>query len=94
MNALLNYCELNITKADARSGSHQGQCDADVAALLKKPYIRRQLDKIPDATIARELLETGGWSVEELQDRAANEARLIWLACGNIVDNIHERAKR
>jgi len=30
-------------------------------------------------------------TAEQLQDRAANESRLLWIACGNIIEEINQR---
>jgi hypothetical protein len=38
--------ELKMTLDQARSASHQGQCDSDVRDLSKVPAIARQLAKI------------------------------------------------
>lgn len=86
MYATFNRFEIQMTLAQAESASHPGPCDADVAQLLTLPAIKRQLKKIDDATLQAELKEYGAWDDEELQDRAANESRIIWLAAGNITD--------
>jgi hypothetical protein len=78
--------ELKMTMAQARSASHQGQCDADVEELSKVPAIARQLAKIDPATLAGELEEYGAWDAEELTDHEQNLQRLLWLAAGDIVD--------
>ena len=77
---------LQITKAQASIGHHQGQCDSDVMALSKVPVIARQLRKIDPAPLAAELRGYGAWSAEELQDHAQNLQRVLWIACGDIVD--------
>lgn len=79
--------ELNITRREAESGSHMGQCDADVLALSKLPKIARQLRKIDPALLVAELREYGAWDDEELADHAQNLQRLLWIACGDIVEN-------
>lgn len=76
--------ELQITKAEARSASHQGQCDTSVLALSKKPRIKKQLDKIDQTVLATELNEYGAWSETELADHTQNLQRLLWIACGDI----------
>lgn len=81
--------ELSITKAQARSAAHQGQCDADVRALSQVPAIRRQLAKLDPADVRAELENYGAWDDEELADHDANIQRLLWLACGDIVDEAH-----
>jgi len=91
MKATFNYgITLIITKDQARQGSHQGQCDADIKDLLTVPAIRRQLDKIPAEDIRRELANCGAWDSEELQDVEANRARLLWIACGDIVERLYK----
>lgn len=86
MYATFNRFEIKMTKAQAESASHPGQCDSDVAALLQLPEIKRQLAKIPDATLTEELKEYGAWDDGELQDRADNESRIIWLAACDITE--------
>lgn len=78
--------ELNITKAQASMGHHQGQCDADVKALSEVPAVRRQLAKIDPATLAAELKEYGAWDDSELADHDQNIQRILWIACGDIVE--------
>jgi hypothetical protein len=76
--------ELNITKAQAASCSHQGPCDADVFALSQEPGIRRQLRKFDKLTLVDELREYGAWDSQELDDHDQNLQRVLWLACGDI----------
>jgi len=80
---------IQMTLSEANSAAHQGDCEADVIELLRLPKIRRQLKKIPDADLQAELSEYGAWDDEELQDREANEERIIWIAAGNIVEEHH-----
>lgn len=94
MIAYFEYLTLNITKKQALQGSHQGPCDDDIAELLQADNIRRQLNKIPPADIAKELKQFGAWDETELQDHEQNRARLLWIACGNIRDEINERARK
>ncbi len=82
----LGRIELQITRAQAHTGHHQGQCDADIAELRRVPAIRRQLDKLPPPLVAECLSEYGAWDDEELSDHDANLSRLLWIACGDIVE--------
>jgi hypothetical protein len=91
MYATFERFEIKMTLAQAEGASHQGQCDDDVAALLTEPSIKRQLAKIPAASIAAELAEYGAWDDEELSDVAANQERIVWIAAGNIVEEQHEK---
>ena len=56
--------ELQMTLEQARSASHQGQCDEDVRELSKVPAIARQLAKIDADTLRAELREYGAWDTE------------------------------
>lgn len=76
--------ELNITKAQARDGSHAGDCTASVFALSQESKIRRQLAKLDPVEVANELREYGAWDDEELADHPANLQRLLWIACGDV----------
>jgi len=84
--------ELAITLDDAKACSHSGRCDDDVAALLAVPYITEQLARISSDTLANELREYGAWDEVELADRQQNLARLLWCACGDIVENERDAA--
>lgn len=83
--------ELALTLEDARSGYHSGQCDADIEALQAVPYIAEQLAPI-DPRIAREVAtESGrndyGHGGRDNNDHAANLAFILWMACGDIIEN-------
>jgi hypothetical protein len=83
--------ELNITRNIAEMCSHSGSCDNDVNAAMEIPSIRRQLNKIDPVVLANELREYGAWDDEELKDHSANLARILWIACGDIVENIYTK---
>ena len=88
------YCdhigELRINLRDARGASHTGACDEDVAALRQVPYIAEQLDKLDAAKVVAYLREFGAWDDEELAaNHQANLDRVLWLACGNVVEDEH-----
>lgn len=85
---------LNITKKQAQMGSHQGQCDKDVAYLCELPAIRRQLNKLDPAMLNAELKEYGAWDDEQRADHEENKRRIVWIACGNLLDELSERSKR
>lgn len=78
--------ELQISLSDAQSGSHSGSCDADILELSKVPYIADQLAKIDPELLKGELREYGAWDAEELADHDQNLQRILWIACGDIVD--------
>jgi hypothetical protein len=78
--------ELNIKMKDAHIGSHQGQCDEDISYLLTVPYIKKQLEKIRPELIAECLKEYGAWDSQELSNHEDNLSRLLWIACGDLVE--------
>lgn len=86
MFATFNRFELQITVPQALKGSHQGFCDDDIKGLLKLYPIRKQFKKIDPEKIKEELKEYGAWDDEELKDVEQNQARILWIACGNIVE--------
>ena len=79
---------LEMSEEQALSASHPGSCDADIAKLVRNPKIQKQLRAIPDSDLVDALRETGGWDDDELQDRQANEERIIWLAAGDIAEGL------
>lgn len=89
MYASFNRFELKITKKQALQGSHPGPCDLDIAELLNVPAIKRQLNKIPADLIATELKDYGAWDEQELSNHEENKARILWIACGDIREEIY-----
>jgi len=84
--ASFNRFEIEILKKDAESASHSGDCEEDVIELMEKPYIKIQLDKIDPVTLKTELKEYGAWDTKELSDHEENKKRILWIACGDIVE--------
>jgi hypothetical protein len=81
------YIELAIDLDDAATGYHMGPCDDDIDALRRVPYIAEQLSALSADVVTDVLREYGAWTAEELADHDVNLSRLLWLACGDIVDN-------
>ena len=79
--------ELQLTLAQARSASHQGQCDEDVRALSRQPDIAAQLAVFKPEDVRRYMAEYGAWDAAELADHERNLQRLLWCAAGDIVDD-------
>ena len=80
----LGRIELQITKKQAQSCSHPGQCDSYVEALKLNPSIARQLKKLDPGIVAACLKEYGAWNELELSDHKENLTRLLWCACCDI----------
>ncbi len=75
---------IEMTLDEALSASHQGQCDADVEALLNQPHIKAQFDALDADTIRQGLKEYGAWDADELADEEANRQRALWSAACDI----------
>jgi len=90
MYASFNYFEIEMTKRQAESVNHPGPCDNDVEILLQDKKIKRQLKKIPDDKLRTELKEAG-IDPENLQTRHDLESYIIWIAGGNIMDEINDK---
>lgn len=80
----LGRIELQITKKQAQSCNHAGQCDVDVEALKLNPSIARQLKKLDPVIVSAALKEYGAWNDLELSDHNENLTRLLWVACCDI----------
>ena len=76
-------CEFQLPGQCVIDCSHSGPCDQDVAYWLPKV----NLDLDPD-NLALDLGEYGAWEPEELQDHDLNLARILWLACGDLQEEI------
>lgn len=81
---------LEITRADAESGSHSGDCEADVRALMQEPYIQVQVEAWPIEDLRANLREYGAWDDDELADEDMCRVRTLWLLCGDAVENARE----
>jgi len=78
--------DLNITKNDAASCSHSGDCQNDVQFLMQLPKIKKQLDKLNPEQLKKELSEDGAWDDEQLQDHQDNLMRWLWISCCDITE--------
>lgn len=81
-----NYCEIALSHVDVNLICVSGSNDIQVQTVLKKPYVKRQLKLISNDTLIKELEGYGAWDDVELQDYAANCARIIWIAAWSIND--------
>jgi len=88
MYATFNRFEIKMTKEQAKSASHQGQCIEDVEALMENKKYMHQFKKIDKDDIRAELKEYGCWDDEELTDEIDNVMKITWIAAGNIVEEL------
>ena len=88
MKIYLDTLILDITKSEADSAIHPGACDEGILALSLTPRIKRQTKKLDVKKLREVLYEYGAWTDDELQDHEENIQRILWIACGNIVEGI------
>ena len=82
--------EIDIKLEDARRGYHGGRCDDDIASLQRKEYIAKQLNPVPYEVLEGILTEYGcEW--DDGDDKEELEGIVLWLACGDILDEAEER---
>ena len=79
--------ELALSSDQAARGYHSGACDLDIADLMQDPDVSAQLLAFDPLLVAAVLKEYGAWDSLELANHAANLERLLWIACGDLVDN-------
>lgn len=73
--------------------SHSGPCDDDVAAARMLPEIKAELAEIDPEQLRKELKEYGCWDDHELSDHDANLTKILWIAAGQISDELYEQSK-
>lgn len=83
--------EFQLTRNDAEQCSHMGRCDEDVEVVRKKKYVKRQLDELSDEDLKEILKEYSCYDEGDTRDDM--EAYIVWLAAGNIVEDIHEQER-
>ena len=92
MIAQFDRFEIQMTKAQAASVSHSGECEGDVRQFAKHPKIAKQLNNLCPDKLRSELKECGAWDESELKDDEMNKIRILWIASGNISEEIAKQA--
>lgn len=82
--AYFNRFTIELTAEQMTACSHPGPCDDDVEETVKE----LDLTQIQPDDLRAELKDYGAWDDDELQDHAANLRRIVWIAAGNIKDDI------
>lgn len=78
--------ELDLTMEQASKGYHTGKCDGDILELRSYSEIEDQLQKLDPLIVKSELKEMGAWDDLELSNHEDNLDRLLWIACGDLVE--------
>lgn len=79
-----DYLSLSIWLEDAEYCSQSGDMSNNINDLMTEQYIRGQVCNWDTDKLVKELTSYGAWEPEELQDRAMNERRMLWLICCNV----------
>lgn len=90
--AYFNYIgSIELPIAVINACSHSGDCTNDIQECMQLPEIRAELAEIDPDQLRMELKEYGAWDEEQLADHNANLERILWLAAGNIKDEMYDR---
>jgi hypothetical protein len=82
--------EIQLTMEQAERGGHSGSVDLDIAALRNVPEIKSQLEALSMDAVIEELFNSGAYDMEDLLDHDQNLSRILWFACGDIVEEYSE----
>jgi hypothetical protein len=81
--ATFNYLEFQLPIDAVRECHHQGACDDDVQYWQKELNLNLDREKM-----IQELKEYGAWDNLTELDNDELEQKLIWIAAGNIQDEM------
>ena len=77
-----------LTKPDYERINQPGRSDETVKEILQKKYVARQFTIIDPEDIKDQLKGFGAYTPEELNDTEQNKARIIWIAAGDIQEDL------
>ncbi len=78
--------DIRLIRSDAKKCSQSGDCGPHIEELLKKPYIKKQVETLNPCQLTKELKEYGAWDSEELKDHQENIKRWLWISAGDIAE--------
>jgi hypothetical protein len=58
---------------------------------LELPEVKAELSEINPYDLRKELAEYGAWNDEQLTSHSDNIERILWIAAGNIMDELQEQ---
>src|SRR6478736_4299547 len=67
-----------------------GEADSAIAFMRTLPEVISELSEIDPEKLRLELKEYGAWEPEDITNHNTNLDRILWLACGNIQDEMFE----
>lgn len=81
--AYFNSFEITLTETCILDCSHSGACDDDVDYWYEKLNLN-----IDSEELRLELKNYGAWDALELSDHVQNIKRIIWIAAGNLREEL------
>ena len=91
MFASFNRFELDLPLSIVVACSQPGQdASSDVEQALRDIKLLHQLDQMDTEDIREELAEYGAWDEEQLADDEENLRRLVWVAAGQLRDELFQ----
>jgi ribosomal protein L32 len=79
---------VSLTAEQIAACSHPGRCDDDVESVIGELGLAGIGQLAQAELIRRELREWGAWDDEELKDAAQNIRRLVWIAAGDLAQEV------
>ena len=87
--AYFNYIDaLDLPIEAVNDCSASGDCTYSVRYWMQQTEIKKQLSEIDPEQLIKELNEYGAWDEKELSNHTDNLERILWIASGNISDEI------
>ena len=88
--AIFERFDIEMTLEQAEDCSHPGECIHDLEELVVEDrHIEAQIKRIGPDKIREELADWGAWDDEELANDVENVLRILWIAAGNITDEVN-----
>lgn len=70
--------------------SRSGNVGDSIAHWVEQPEVKKEMDRLHNQQLKKELSEYGAWSDEELESHEENLKRILWIACGNIAEGDYD----
>lgn len=71
-----------------------GAADTAISEMLKLQEVIAEVNGIDKEKLKLELREYGAWSESELNVHEDNITRILWIACGNIQDELYNEQNK
>lgn len=83
--------QLDIPEEILSVCSHPGDCYSNIQYVRQNnSFIENQLQEIDSDDLRKELSEYGAWTEEQLESHDENLNRILWLACGDLMESSND----